>query len=139
MQQSYRHRQIFADSSGGGGVVVVSVATKQFWRLAELREKPLCSRARWLFLSLLPRQRLDCPAAAEPNVPGLALHEPPLRRLEVFFSGVEQFLSWTLCCLCSTCRPSTVTHSDTERLFPPAVTRVSVSSRGVESRNKMGT
>lgn len=72
-------------------MVVVSVATKQFWRLAELREKPLCSRARWLFLSLLPRQRLDCPAAAEPNVPGLALHEPPLRRLEVFLVALNSF------------------------------------------------
>lgn len=51
VQQSYRHRQIFADSSAGRWRGV-SLATKQFLRLAELREKPHCSRARWLFCCL---------------------------------------------------------------------------------------
>lgn len=57
----------------------VTLATKRFLRLAELREKPHCSWATWLFffvvsVALLVRQHLNCSTAAELNVIGLARH-----------------------------------------------------------------
>lgn len=72
----------------------VTLATKRFLRLAELREKPHCSWATWLFfffvvsVALLLRQHLNCSTAAELNVIDLACLHCAVWMKVFFFSGV---------------------------------------------------
>lgn len=69
MQQSYGHRQIFADSSGGRW------QQSRFWGWLGWEKSPIVHGLGGFFVAsaaLLPRQHMNCSIAAELNVTGLA-------------------------------------------------------------------